>query len=74
MEVRISDDWDIIIHAHGRKVYPESLQINYVDHSVRGVREVCYYCIDYLFTWNEYRPNFNLPIDFNIHFAAMCLD
>ena len=40
IEVRISDDWEVEVHAHGRKVYPESLQISHVDHSINGVKEV----------------------------------
>ena len=40
IEVRISDDWQVEVHAHGRKVYPESLQISHVDHSINGVKEV----------------------------------
>ena len=40
IEVRITDDWEVEVHAHGRKVYPESLQISHVDHSINGVKEV----------------------------------
>ena len=40
MEVRICKEWDIVIFVHGRKVYSESIQTSYVEHTPRGVTEV----------------------------------
>ena len=38
--VKILNNWDFLIYANGRRVYPESIGVSFIDHSLKSVTEV----------------------------------
>jgi len=39
IEVRITENYDVIIHAHGRRVFPESIGVHFIDHNIKSITE-----------------------------------
>ena len=38
--IQITENYDLIIHAHGRRVFPESIGVHFIDHNLKSITEV----------------------------------
>ena len=43
------DNWDLLIHANGRRVFPDSIGVSFIDHNLKSITDVSHDCCVPLF-------------------------